>query len=342
MGRGRRRPGRRAAHRRRRPRLLPPPPRVGPPLPAPPAHRARGEHPHREGRHRLLGVEPAVRRAHLGDRGRPARRPDEPRAGALGAGLARPRAAPGRGRGGHRRPRAGPAHPGLRVQHPHGRQVHRRPAPPLRLLDRQPEPRQRGERRVGPGPRRRRGRPLRHPPALVPAEGAAARRRPPRRLRPQRLDRRRRRRSFTWSQATEVVLDAYGSFSDELAGVVRTFLDDAGSTPRCGPASDRARSAPTPCRAPTRTCCSTGPARRRDVLTLAHELGHGLHAYLARRAGHLPPDDAAHPGRDRLGVRRDRHLRAAARRDVRSRPPVWRCSPRASRARSPPCSARSR
>ena len=67
-------------------------------------------------------------------------------------------------------------------------------------------------------------------------------------------------------------------------------------------------------------------SRRRDVLTLAHELGHGLHAYLAREQGDLPPDHAAHPGRDRVGVRRDGHLRPAARRDRRSR-----AAPRAAR-----------
>ena len=82
-------------------------------------------------------------------------------------------------------------------------------------------------------------------------------------------------------------------------------------------------------------------SRRRDVLTLAHELGHGLHAYLAR-PGRLPPDHAAHAGRDGVGVRRDRHLRAPARRHRRSRPSGSRCSPSRSRARSPPCSARRR
>ncbi len=47
VGRGRRRPGRRAA-RLRRARLLPLLPRVGSPLPPAPAHRARGEDPQRE------------------------------------------------------------------------------------------------------------------------------------------------------------------------------------------------------------------------------------------------------------------------------------------------------
>ena len=59
----------------------------------------------------------------------------------------------------------------------------------------------------------------------------------------------------------------------------------AGSTRRCGRASAAARSARTRSRPRTRTCCSTTPSRRRDVLTLAHELGHGVHASLARQHG---------------------------------------------------------
>jgi oligoendopeptidase F len=90
---------------------------------------------------------------------------------------------------------------------------------------------------------------------------------------------------FRWSEATELVLDAYGSFSDELAGVVRRFLDG------------RWVDAPVrPGKRPGAFCAYTVPSahpflflnwtsRRRDVLTLAHELGHGLHAYLAREQG---------------------------------------------------------
>ena len=90
---------------------------------------------------------------------------------------------------------------------------------------------------------------------------------------------------FRWSEATELVVDAYGSFSDELAGVVRRFLDE------------RWVDAPVrPGKRPGAFCAYTVPSahpylflnwtsRRRDVLTLAHELGHGLHAYLAREQG---------------------------------------------------------
>ena len=90
---------------------------------------------------------------------------------------------------------------------------------------------------------------------------------------------------FGWDEARELVLDAYASFSPELADAARNFFEQ--------PWID------APIRAgkrPGAFCAYTVPshhpylllnwtARRRDVLTLAHELGHGLHAYLARGQG---------------------------------------------------------
>ncbi|HZJ26219.1 MAG TPA: M3 family oligoendopeptidase [Acidimicrobiia bacterium] len=90
---------------------------------------------------------------------------------------------------------------------------------------------------------------------------------------------------FAWSEATRIVIDAYESFSPDLAAVVRRFLDE--------PWID----APVrPAKRPGAFCAYTVPshhpyvllnytARRRDVLTLAHELGHAAHAYLARERG---------------------------------------------------------
>ena len=88
----------------------------------------------------------------------------------------------------------------------------------------------------------------------------------------------------------------------------------AGSTRRCGPASAAARSAPTrvPSVHPYVMLNYTG--RRRDVLTLAHELGHGLHAALAQPRGILEQHTPLTLARDRVGVRRDARLPPPARR----------------------------
>jgi oligoendopeptidase F len=90
---------------------------------------------------------------------------------------------------------------------------------------------------------------------------------------------------FSWSQAKEIVLDSYGSFSGELAGVVSTFFDqnwiDAPVRPGKRPGAFCAYTVPSA----HPFLLLNWTSRRRDVLTLAHELGHGLHAYLAREQG---------------------------------------------------------
>jgi oligoendopeptidase F len=91
--------------------------------------------------------------------------------------------------------------------------------------------------------------------------------------------------AFGWDHARTLVLDAYESFSPHLAAVVRMFLDEHWIDAPVRPG-----------KRPGAFCAYTVPshhpyvllnwtARRRDVLTLAHELGHGLHAYLARGQG---------------------------------------------------------
>lgn len=88
-----------------------------------------------------------------------------------------------------------------------------------------------------------------------------------------------------WNEARTIVLDAYRSFSPELADVAKRFFDEEWID------------APTrPGKRPGAFCAYTVPShhpyvllnwtsRNRDVSTLAHELGHGLHAYLAREQG---------------------------------------------------------
>jgi oligoendopeptidase F len=91
--------------------------------------------------------------------------------------------------------------------------------------------------------------------------------------------------SIGWDAAKDIVLDAYGSFSTELADVAQKFFDenwiDAPMRPGKRPGAFCAYTVPT--HHPYLLLNWT--SRTRDVATLAHELGHGLHAYLAREQG---------------------------------------------------------
>jgi oligoendopeptidase F len=93
-----------------------------------------------------------------------------------------------------------------------------------------------------------------------------------------------------WGRARDIVLDAYGRFSPELADVGRRFFDrpwiDAGVRPGKAPG---AFAHPTvPGAHPYLLLNYQG--RTRDVMTLAHELGHGVHQVLAAGQGHLQAD----------------------------------------------------
>ena len=91
--------------------------------------------------------------------------------------------------------------------------------------------------------------------------------------------------SIPWSEARDLVLDSYGSFSPELAATAREFFDDAyiDAPVRPGNRGGAFCAYTVPSAHPYVMLNYT--ARRRDVLTLAHELGHGVHASLARPQG---------------------------------------------------------
>jgi oligoendopeptidase F len=90
-----------------------------------------------------------------------------------------------------------------------------------------------------------------------------------------------------WSEGRELVESTYADFSPELGDLVRQFFEDRWID---APVREHKRGGAF--------CAYTVPsvhpyvmlnwtARRRDVLTLAHELGHGVHAALARPQGVL-------------------------------------------------------
>ena len=91
--------------------------------------------------------------------------------------------------------------------------------------------------------------------------------------------------SFSFGEARELVLETYDAFSPEAGRVVRRFFDEHWID---APVRPHKRGGAF--------CSYTVPsvhpyvllnftARRRDVLTMAHELGHGLHAALAQPQG---------------------------------------------------------
>jgi oligoendopeptidase F len=93
--------------------------------------------------------------------------------------------------------------------------------------------------------------------------------------------------SFEWDEARQIVLDSFGDFSPVLADTARQFFDEnwIDAPPRPNKRGGAFCSYAVPSVHPYVLLNYT--SRRRDVLTLAHELGHGLHAALARPRGIL-------------------------------------------------------
>jgi oligoendopeptidase F len=94
-------------------------------------------------------------------------------------------------------------------------------------------------------------------------------------------------RTIGWAEAEKIVLKAYGGFAPEMATIAKQFFDknwiDAAVKPGKAPGAFSASTVP-----------SVHPyvmmnylGKPRDVMTLAHELGHGVHQWLARAQGPL-------------------------------------------------------
>lgn len=92
-------------------------------------------------------------------------------------------------------------------------------------------------------------------------------------------------RHIGWDEAKTIVRDAYASFSDELASVVDRFLTEGwiDAPTRPGKRGGAFCAYTVPSHHPYVFLNYTATAN--DVMTLAHELGHGLHGYLARPQG---------------------------------------------------------
>ncbi|MEL3890789.1 M3 family oligoendopeptidase [Ferrovibrio sp. MS7] len=97
-------------------------------------------------------------------------------------------------------------------------------------------------------------------------------------------------RLIPWEEARDIVLGAYGRFSPKLADLGKRFFDnnwiDAPARP--GKASGAFAHPTVPSAHPYLLVNYLG--RTRDVMTLAHELGHGVHQLLAAEQGPLMAD----------------------------------------------------
>jgi oligoendopeptidase F len=91
--------------------------------------------------------------------------------------------------------------------------------------------------------------------------------------------------TFPFARAREIVLDCYGSFSPELGALARRFFEERRIDAPVRPAKRGGAFAAAAVPSVFPYVLLNYTARRRDVLTLAHELGHGVHFALAARQG---------------------------------------------------------
>ena len=92
---------------------------------------------------------------------------------------------------------------------------------------------------------------------------------------------------FTWREAEDIVLKAYGAFAPDMAGIAKEFFDKGwiDAPLREGKTQGAFSAATVPSVHPYVLMNYQG--KPRDVMTLAHELGHGVHQMLARDQGAL-------------------------------------------------------
>jgi len=93
--------------------------------------------------------------------------------------------------------------------------------------------------------------------------------------------------TISWADAREMVLTAYGAFSPEMADIAGRFFSDRwiDAPVRPGKAPGAFSHPTTPSAHPYVLMNYQG--KPRDVMTLAHELGHGVHQVLAAKNGAL-------------------------------------------------------
>jgi len=96
--------------------------------------------------------------------------------------------------------------------------------------------------------------------------------------------------AISWSRGRELVLAAYHAFSPRMAAIAEQFFTQRwiDAEPRTGKRGGAFSASTVPSVHPYVLVNYT--ARVHDVMTVAHELGHGVHQYLSRGQGFLQAD----------------------------------------------------
>lgn len=97
-------------------------------------------------------------------------------------------------------------------------------------------------------------------------------------------------RGIPWPEARDTVLAAYDKFSPELAAIGRRFFESPWIDAETRPGKDPGAFAHPTVPSAHPYLLMNYQGRPRDVMTLAHELGHGVHQILAGGQGHLMAD----------------------------------------------------
>ena len=97
-------------------------------------------------------------------------------------------------------------------------------------------------------------------------------------------------RKFSWDEARQLVLDSFDGFDPQMAAQAEPFFTRnwIDAEPRAGKSSGAFSHPVTPSAHPYILMNFSGKSR--DVMTLAHEMGHGIHQRLAADRGYLMSD----------------------------------------------------
>jgi oligoendopeptidase F len=93
--------------------------------------------------------------------------------------------------------------------------------------------------------------------------------------------------AITWAEARKTVLDAYGAFSPAMAKIAETFFEKRWIDAPLRPGKTTGAFAHSTVPSVHPYVLLNYQGHPRDVMTLAHELGHGVHQVLAGRQGYF-------------------------------------------------------